>query len=404
MSPTGQLALGSVLFDPGQIEVNSVTPTIGSTPSPGQAVLQVTLTARQVQIALDASQQSEVAVGDRVSIVLPNTSRPRELSATWAPWQRLRRRKTAVQDRPPSSGRDPLNPAATGNLDQLPVNVWITTSVANAWVVPVDALLALAGGGYALEWPRLRRPLPRGGQPGPVRRRRWDGAGQRSGCTPASASWCRPYDGSSGPVSGASPQRRAEPPVAGGAAPPVVQLEAVTKTYPVEPPVQALRGVSFAIQQGELVAIVGPSGSGKTTLLHLMGTLDRPTTGSVRLTGSTWPAATGSCRLCGRRGSASFSSSSSWPSTKAPWTTWPTACSTPAPRCPERRQEAAQALTSVGLDDKLASSPDQLSGGQRQRVAIARALVSRPASCWPTSPPATWTVHPAPRSWNFSPS
>ena len=66
---------------------------------------------------------------------------------------------------------------------------------------------------------------------------------------------------------------------------PVVEIDAVTKVYPSQPPVTALRGVSFTVRQGELVAIVGPSGSGKTTLLHLMGSLDRPTTGHVRITG-----------------------------------------------------------------------------------------------------------------------
>ena len=66
---------------------------------------------------------------------------------------------------------------------------------------------------------------------------------------------------------------------------PVLEIDDVTKIYPSEPPVTALRGVSFALAESELVAIVGPSGSGKTTLLHLMGTLDRPTTGAVRLTG-----------------------------------------------------------------------------------------------------------------------
>ena len=65
----------------------------------------------------------------------------------------------------------------------------------------------------------------------------------------------------------------------------MLEVDQVTKIYPSEPPVTALRGVSFAVEQGELVAIVGPSGSGKTTLLHLMGTLDRPSTGHVRVTG-----------------------------------------------------------------------------------------------------------------------
>jgi putative ABC transport system ATP-binding protein len=70
-----------------------------------------------------------------------------------------------------------------------------------------------------------------------------------------------------------------------GAGAPVLDLEDVTKTYSGEPPVQALRGVNLTIDQGELVGIVGPSGSGKTTLLQLMGTLDRPTSGRVRITG-----------------------------------------------------------------------------------------------------------------------
>jgi putative ABC transport system ATP-binding protein len=66
---------------------------------------------------------------------------------------------------------------------------------------------------------------------------------------------------------------------------PVLELDRVTKTYPSSPPVHALRGVSLAVWRGELAAVVGPSGSGKTTLLHLMGTLDRPSSGTVRVTG-----------------------------------------------------------------------------------------------------------------------
>src|ERR1700678_2540279 len=65
----------------------------------------------------------------------------------------------------------------------------------------------------------------------------------------------------------------------------VLELREVTKEYPGQPPVTALADVTFAVKEGELVAIVGPSGSGKSTLLHMMGTLDRPTNGTVRVTG-----------------------------------------------------------------------------------------------------------------------
>jgi putative ABC transport system ATP-binding protein len=161
---------------------------------------------------------------------------------------------------------------------------------------------------------------------------------------------------------------------------PVVDMEAVTKTYNVEPPVHALRGVSFSIQKGELVGIVGPSGSGKTTLLHLMGTLDRPTTGSVRLTGLDV------ARLSDRELSALRASRIGFVFQQFFLAEHQSAMDNVADgllyagaSLVQRRQEAEEALVRVGLDDKLASLPTKLSGGQRQRVAIARALVGRPA-------------------------
>lgn len=160
----------------------------------------------------------------------------------------------------------------------------------------------------------------------------------------------------------------------------VVRLEGVSKTYPSEPPVEALKDVSFVVQEGELVGIVGPSGSGKTTLLHLMGTLDRPTKGTVWLTGLEVGKLSDPDLSSLRAGRIGFifqqfflAEHQSVLDNVADGLLYT------GVQLSERRSAARRALESVGLGDKLSSLPTKLSGGQRQRVAIARALVGTPA-------------------------
>ncbi len=152
ISPSGQLPVGSVDFQPGAVRVTGVTPNLGATVTPGQPVLAVTLLSRQVQVALDSSLQSDVKVGDVVSIVMPN-------NATLPGTVTYVGTVATVPSANSGGGSPTINvdiapndPTATGTLDQLPVEVWITEGTAdNVLVVPVDALLALAGGGYAVE-------------------------------------------------------------------------------------------------------------------------------------------------------------------------------------------------------------------------------------------------------------
>ncbi len=115
----------------------------------------------------------------------------------------------------------------------------------------------------------------------------------------------------------------------------VVELDEVSKTYASEPPVKALRGVNFSVRAGELLGIVGPSGSGKSTLLHLMGTLDRPSTGIVRLTGLD-VAEMADRELSALRATriGFVFQQFSWPSTRPPWTMSPTGFCTPGSPLP----------------------------------------------------------------------
>src|SRR5207302_489694 len=161
---------------------------------------------------------------------------------------------------------------------------------------------------------------------------------------------------------------------------PVLELQAVTKVYGAEPPVPALRGVSFAVRAGELVAIVGPSGCGKTTLLHVMGTLERPSGGVVRIGGVDAAALRDRelSRLRAREIGFVFQQFflAEHATVRENVADGLLYAGVPAA---ERYRRADEALERVGLADRASFKPTKLSGGERQRVAIARALVGHPA-------------------------
>jgi putative ABC transport system ATP-binding protein len=162
---------------------------------------------------------------------------------------------------------------------------------------------------------------------------------------------------------------------------PVIRLENVHKTYDLgEIQVQALRGISLEVREGEFVAVMGPSGSGKSTVMNILGCLDRPTRGHYYMDGVDVSGMSKNelARIRNRKLGFVFQQFNLLSRTSALENVeLPTVYAGISPE--ERAERAMESLTRVGLADRAGHHPSQLSGGQQQRVAIARALVNNPA-------------------------
>jgi len=162
---------------------------------------------------------------------------------------------------------------------------------------------------------------------------------------------------------------------------PVLQIQNLTKTYMLgKRPVQALTNLNLQVNQGEFIAIMGPSGSGKTTLLNMIGCIDKPTSGQIRLDGLDVDKMSEKELYKVRRDKMGFvfQTFNLLPRYSALENVMLPLVYAGVPK-QERITRAKAALESVGLADRMTHKPNELSGGQRQRVSVARALMNNPA-------------------------